>query len=269
MNTLTVFEHENLGQIRTAMVDGDPWFVAADVCQVLGLANPSEAISVLDDDEKNTLSISEGIRGNPNVNIISEAGLYTLIFRSRKKAAKEFKRWVTHEVLPSIRKTGAYAVQAGLELNRLSDAEATQILAALSHPKNVETVLKQLEAMQKKCFLLETEVERMKKADKKVILQPDDIPSHEICVNLQTAAHELGCSKTILIDYCLLHRFLYRNEDGELLPYYTKKTLFVTERRWNPSTRHDDITILVTSEGRKTLKTLIKDESTDKYLYPY
>ena len=91
--------------------DGNAWWVAADVCEILGLTNPSEALKTLDDDEKNTLRVSEGIpsRGNPNVNVINESGLYTLIIRSNKPEARPFRKWVTSEVLPAIRKTGAYA----------------------------------------------------------------------------------------------------------------------------------------------------------------
>lgn len=87
---------------------GEPWFVAKDVCDILEISNNRDAISQLDSDEKNTVVISDGIPGNPNKTIISEPGLYKLIMRSRKPEAKEFQRWVTHEVLPQIRRTGGY-----------------------------------------------------------------------------------------------------------------------------------------------------------------
>ena len=87
--------------------NGEPWWVAKDVCDVLTLTNPTEAIRALDVDEKSTLRISEG---GPEVNIINESGLYSLIIRSNKPEAKKFKRWVTEDVLPSIRKTGSYSV---------------------------------------------------------------------------------------------------------------------------------------------------------------
>ena len=76
------------------------------MCDVLGLTNPTKALKSLDDDEKNTLTFSEGIRGNPEKNIINESGLYSLIFRSNKPEAKKFRKWVTSEVLPEIRRTG-------------------------------------------------------------------------------------------------------------------------------------------------------------------
>ena len=86
----------------------EPWFVAKDVCDILEIENSRKATADLDSDEKNTVTISNGIAGNPNKTIISEAGLYRLIMRSRKPEAKDFQRWVPHEVLPSIRKHGGY-----------------------------------------------------------------------------------------------------------------------------------------------------------------
>jgi prophage antirepressor-like protein len=110
MKDLKVFSFEGK-QARIVMRDGNPWWVAKDVCDILEMANPTEAIKALDDDEKNTLRISEGIqgRGNPNVNIINESGLWKLILRSSKPEAKRLSKWVTSEVLPSIRKTGSYS----------------------------------------------------------------------------------------------------------------------------------------------------------------
>jgi prophage antirepressor-like protein len=104
------FDH-NRKPIRVEMIDGEPWFVAKDVCDILGLTNPTEALRNLDDDEKNTLRISEGIqrRGNPNVSVVNESGLYALIIRSNKPEARVFRKWVTSVLLPVVRKTGKYA----------------------------------------------------------------------------------------------------------------------------------------------------------------
>jgi len=104
MNALQIFNYQEK-QVRTVLKDGEPWFVAVDVCNILGLVNPSESLRSLDDDERSTLRISEG---GPEANIISEAGLYSLILRSNKPEAKTFKRWITHEVIPQIRRTGSY-----------------------------------------------------------------------------------------------------------------------------------------------------------------
>lgn len=87
---------------------GEPWFVAKDVCDVLELSNVGQALARLDDDEKSSITLNDGTPGNPNRAIVSESGLYALVLASRKPEAHEFKRWVTHEVLPQIRKTGGY-----------------------------------------------------------------------------------------------------------------------------------------------------------------
>jgi anti-repressor protein len=111
MNDLTRFNF-NGWDVRAVVIENDPWFVAVDVCNVLGLGNPTEAVRPLDFDEKSTLRISEG---GPEANIVNEAGLYTFIIRSNKSEAKAFRKWITHDVLPSIRKHGIYATPATIE----------------------------------------------------------------------------------------------------------------------------------------------------------
>ncbi len=109
---LNVFDYEG-NQIRVAKSeDGEPWFVGKDVCSILEIENPSNAYSRLDEDEKLTLRLPDAESGVawrtvPGV-MVSEPGLYKLILRSDKPKAKDFQRWVTHEVLPAIRKTGGY-----------------------------------------------------------------------------------------------------------------------------------------------------------------
>lgn len=94
--------------IRMIVIKGEPWWVASDVCRVLGISNTGDAIADLDEDEKNTIAIADSIRGNPNRSTINESGLFALIFRSRKPEARRFRKWVTSEVLPQIRRTGSY-----------------------------------------------------------------------------------------------------------------------------------------------------------------
>ena len=106
-NTLHVFTNAQFGQVRTITKDGEPWFVAADVCRALEI-DPT-ATRRLDEDEKNTLRLTQDIAGNPNVTVVNEPGLYSLVLGSRKPEAKAFKRWITHEVIPAIRKHGMYA----------------------------------------------------------------------------------------------------------------------------------------------------------------
>ncbi len=110
MNELKVFNNAMFGNVRIILRDNEPWFVAKDVCDCLDIGNSRQALSRLDDDEKNSVILNDGIAGNPTKAIVNEYGLYSLVMSSRKPEAKEFKRWVTHEVLPSIRKYGTYSV---------------------------------------------------------------------------------------------------------------------------------------------------------------
>jgi len=113
-NGLMAFSFE-ASPVRSIVRNGEPWFVMVDVCRILGLTNPTMASINLDEDEKHTLSLTEGIETDgraQQLGIVSESGMYALIFRSRKAVAKKFRRWVTGEVLPAIRKTGNYGAAA-------------------------------------------------------------------------------------------------------------------------------------------------------------
>lgn len=113
MTTLPVQSFEfNLHRLRIVMRDDEPWFVAADVCAALDLSNTTRALERLDADEQALSSIQGFSRGNDAVNLINESGLYSLIMGSRKPEAKKFRKWVTAEVLPAIRKTGRYEAPA-------------------------------------------------------------------------------------------------------------------------------------------------------------
>lgn len=105
-NELQIFENADFGKVRTLVKDGEPYFVAVDVCDSLAIKNPSDALKRLDEDERARFNL--GRQGE--VNMVNEYGLYNLILGSRKTEAKAFKRWITHEVIPSIRKTGSYHI---------------------------------------------------------------------------------------------------------------------------------------------------------------
>ena len=105
MEQLQIFKNESFGEIRTVTVNDEPWFVTTDICKALDLSNPTMAMERLDDDEKSKLNL--GLSGGAT-NCVNEYGLYSLVLASRKKEAKDFKRWITHDVIPSIRKNGGY-----------------------------------------------------------------------------------------------------------------------------------------------------------------
>lgn len=107
-SALTPYLFENEHLVRTVERNGEAWFVAADICRILGLKNTSDSILKLDDDEK-ALATTEGFGRGSGANIVTEAGVYRLVFTSRKPIAQRFKRWLAHEVIPSIRRTGSYS----------------------------------------------------------------------------------------------------------------------------------------------------------------
>lgn len=107
MNELQIFENPDFGKIRAIEQNGEPWFVAADVCRALDIKNSRDALTRLDDDEKGVV-LTDTPGGKQEVSIVNEPGLYTLVLGSRKPEAKAFKRWITHEIIPTIRKTGSY-----------------------------------------------------------------------------------------------------------------------------------------------------------------
>ena len=111
MPEIQLFQNPQFGEIRTVIKDGEPWFVAADVCEILGLTNATVALQKIDDDERSKFNL--GRQGE--VNIVNEYGLYNLVLTSRKPEAKSFKRWITHEVIPSIRKHGGYLTEKTIE----------------------------------------------------------------------------------------------------------------------------------------------------------
>lgn len=131
---------------------GEPWFVAKDVCDILGISNPSMAVTALDKDEVAQIDPKDYLgsenRSNQAVNIVSEPGLYKLIMRSRKPEAKEFQRWVTHEVLPQIRRTGGYIPTSDSD----EDIMARAVLVA---QKTIERKNQQLQAKDAQIKVLE------------------------------------------------------------------------------------------------------------------
>ena len=147
-NALQVFQYKEQ-VVRTIERDGEVWFVAKDVCDALELGNITEALRSLDDDEKGLFRITEGTSpsgGNPNMMIISEPGLYALVLKSRKPEAKEFSRWVRHEVLPAIRQHGGYLTPAKIE-------------EALLNPDVIIRLAQELKAEREKVAALTEQVE--------------------------------------------------------------------------------------------------------------
>ena len=126
MKEIRAFNSDQFGEVRTVTIDDEPWFVAADVCRALEIGNSRMATDRLDDDEKAAVSLtdtsSNGVTQQREMTVINEPGLYSLVLGSRKPEAKAFKRWITHEVIPALRKTGTYSLKpmSQLEIAKIS-----------------------------------------------------------------------------------------------------------------------------------------------------
>lgn len=141
MNEITVFNNENFGDVRTIQIDGDPWFVGKDVASILGYSNTRDALSNHVDDEDKGVAKCDTPGGVQEMVMINESGLYSLVLSSKLESARKFKRWITSEVIPQIRKTGAYHVPQ-------TYAEALRALA--DKAEKMEALQKQNQLMQPK-----------------------------------------------------------------------------------------------------------------------
>lgn len=163
MEEMQIFNSKEFGDIRTVTIDGEPWFVGKDVAKALGYSNTRDALAThISEEDKNTVAISDGKRGNPNQVVINESGLYALIFGSKLDSAKRFKRWVTSEVLPSIRRTGSYGIP-------LTIPEQIQLLARgnVELERKIDTIQSDVEAIKADLPILPIEAERITTATKK------------------------------------------------------------------------------------------------------
>lgn len=200
MNEIQEFVNKNFGTIRTIMINDEPWFVAKDVCGILGIANPTDALNKgLEDFERARFNL--GRQGEAN--IISESGFYTLVLRSRKPIAKPFRLWVTQEVLPQIRKTGGYIPVKENEPDELIMARAVQIAnETIKHKDeiiaNQEKRIKSLEETEKDWKLL---------MDTKGTFSVNEI------------SHFIGIGEYTLFTYLRNIGLLFRNENGDNVPY--------------------------------------------------
>lgn len=233
-NQMQVFQNEEFGSIRTIEINGEPWFVGQDVARALGygegksLAN-AVANHVDAEDKGVTEMMTPG--GKQNMTIINESGLYALVLSSKLPTAKKFKRWVTSEVLPSIRKTGGYMMPQDYPsaLRALADAEEAKL-----------KLLSDNRVMQPKAQYFDALVER------------------NTLTNFRETAKELGASPKKFVAFLLDHKYLYRDQRGKLLPYEAKNDgLFTVKECKSDKTPWSGTQTLVTPKGRETFRLLM------------
>ena len=247
MNEIQVFNNTQFGEVRSINRNGEPWFVAADVCRVLEIGNPSQALSRLDEDERNTLILNEGNRGNPNMTIVNEPGLYALVLGSRKPEAKAFKRWITHEVIPAIRQHGGYLTPDKVE-------------EVLMNPDTIIQLATQLKESREKALKLEAANSALTVQTQ--IMQPkadyfDELVDRNLLTGFRETAKQLNIGQNVFIKFLLDHKYVYRDKRGKLMPYAEKnKGLFELKEGLNEKSGWSGTQTLITPKGRETFRLL-------------
>lgn len=242
MNELKIFSNPDFGEVRTLSIDGEPWFVGKDVADILGYTNPRDALAKhVDDEDKNTVAICDGTPGNPNTTVINESGLYSLVLSSKLPTAKKFKRWVTSEVLPAIRKHGGYV--AGQE--HMSDEEL-MAKALLMAQKTIADRDARISALQ-----VEVAVAQPKAA------YFDELVDRNLLTGIRETAKELGIKQKVFVDFLLNKKYLHRSKSGKLTPTSgSGDGLFEMKECFNDKTSWAGTQVMVTPKGRETFRLL-------------
>lgn len=214
MNEAQIFQSEEFGSVRVLDKEDGPWFVGKDVAAILGYKNIRDALSKhVDEEDKNTVAIRDGIQGNPNMTVINESGVYSLILSSKLPSAKAFKRWITTEVLPAIRRTGGYMGRT----EELSDAEIMARALAISQKTIADRNRR----------IGELEIQNSRLAVSNQVMQPkadyfDQLVDRNTLTNFRETAKQLGIPERQFIRFLLDKKYVYRDKRGKLLPYAAK-----------------------------------------------
>ena len=249
MNELQNFNFSGQN-VRIITINDEPWFVGKDVADILGYSNSRKALSDHVDDEDKGVTKSDTLGGSQNITIINESGLYSLILKSKKPEAKQFKRWVTSEVLPTIRKHGAYMTDSKLE-------------EALLNPDtliNLATQLKQEREEKAQLIALNSTL-----AVENQIMQPkaqyfDDLVERNLLTNFRDTAKMLKIKQNQFINWLLENKYIYRDKKSKLMPYAQyNETLFEIKESKGATSAWKGSQTLITPTGRETFNLLLNE----------
>ncbi len=238
MNELQIFNNEEFGEIRTITKDNEPMFCLMDICKALGMKNPTMVASRLEDDEVTKFDLGSK-RGETN--FVTESGLYAVILRSDKPNAKKFRKWVTGEVLPSIRKNGGYIANQ-------ENLTPEQIVAnALLVAQNIITQKdKQIEEMTPKANYFDALVDK------------------KLNTNIRDTAKELGVGEKAFVSFLIEKGYVFRQGKHKQLRPYAKYAesgngLFVLKDKHNEQNGWTGQQMYVTPKGKETFRLLLEE----------
>lgn len=241
-NKVKVFENEQFGQIRVELINNEPWFVGKDVADALGYSDTAQAVrDHVEDEDKGVVEMTTpgGVQKMVSIN---ESGFYSLVLSSRISTAKMFKRWVTSEVLPSIRKTGGYIATSDDMTDEEIMAKALMVAQTTIEKRN----------------------ERIKQLENKVRLDSpkvgyfDALIDRGLNVCFRDAAKEIGVKQKVFISYLLENKYVYRNKAGKLRPHADyDNDLFVVKDTKSDSNGWAGVQTLITPKGKETFRVLL------------
>lgn len=245
MNDMQIFNNPDFGTVRTLDDDGMILFCASDIATALGYARPKDAVAAHCKGAVKRRTLTNG--GEQEMSFIPESDLYRLVFGSKLPTAEKFTDWVTSEVLPSIRKHGAYMTPETLQ-------------AAILNPDTMIQLCQQLKAEQDKNAAL-TAANSQLTVDKQ-LMQPkadyfDELVDRNLLTSFRETAKQLEIKEKVLIQFLLEKKYIYRDKKGKLMPYAEKNNgLFEVKECFNEKTQWSGTQTLVTPKGRETFRLL-------------
>ena len=252
MGELQIFKNDEFGEIRTAEISGEPWFVGKDVAEILGYTDLVHAVLDHVDEEDRVNSKTQGQinleLGQRGGWLINESGLYSLILSSKLPNAKAFKKWVTSEVLPSIRKHGGY-------ISGQAEMSPEELMA-----RALQVAQKTLEEREARISLLTAENSVL--TVEKQMLQPkadyfDELVDRNLLTNFRETAKQLSIKQNDFVNFLLEKKYIYRDKRGKLMPYADRNTgLFEIKECFNEKTQWCGTQTLITPKGRETFRLL-------------
>ena len=255
MNGLKVFESSEFGKVRSVMLDGVPWFVGKDVAESLGYVDTINALKQHVEDEDKVMGsqnatpyILDSMGRKQYPTLINESGMYSLIFGSKLESSKRFKRWITSEVLPSLRETGSYSIEKKQDSYMIEDPveRAKRWIEEQEQLKALESKVTELAPKAKLC---------------------DDLLDAKLLVNFRDAAKEIGISQTQFTGWLMDNGYVYTTPSGELRPMelYMESGLFQLKPYQNPYNGYKGSRTYITGRGLAAFKTLIDREGHSRH----
>ena len=248
MNDIQIFNYQT-HEVRTIQKDGEAWFALKDVANILGIENHKDLPKRLEADEVGRFDLPHPQSPEKTIEMtcINEPGLYNVILRSDKPEARHFRKWVTSEVLPTIRKHGAYMTPETIE-------------AAILNPDTMIKLCTELKAEQERSRALQ--IENAQLVVDKQIMAPkadyfDELVDRNTLTNFRETAKELHIPPKNFVQFLLDHKYVYRDKKAKLLPYEAKNNgLFEVKECFNEKTQWSGPQTYVTPKGRETFRLL-------------